>query len=279
MVVGLCFISGPAAWARKWTSSDGRSTVEAELVAVTDGKVSLKKPDGVKVTIPLDRLSAADRQFLAAGQVPATAGLRKWTSNDGRSAEAEFVSAADGKVTLRRAGGAVFTMPLERLSEADRTFIAGLQKNTAAPEAKKDDVPAKPQANNIAPQPAKTAVPASPPKKDISYVNDVRPILDKCCVACHKTKKARGGYKLETYADLVRFGKKGASVVPGNPAQSRIIVTHADGKPHPPKDKVEKDDKHVKAPPPTAAEMATLMEWIKAGAKDDSLQQAHSAGG
>ncbi|MEI8373716.1 MAG: SHD1 domain-containing protein [Planctomycetota bacterium] len=173
---------------------------------------------------------------------------RKWTTSDGKfTVEAELVSVADGKVKLRKAGNTVITVPVERLSPADREFLAAL--------------------------PAKEAKLSA---KEASYVRDIKPILTKCCVDCHRQKKARGGYKFETYAELLKVGKKGAAVVPGDPAKSRVIVTHAHGKPHPPKDKQDKDDKDdkddakAKAPPPTADEMDKIEAWIKAGAPDDS---------
>lgn len=50
--------------AREWTDSTGRYTVEAELVEVTDDKVLLKKTDGRIVSVPLARLSAADRDYV-----------------------------------------------------------------------------------------------------------------------------------------------------------------------------------------------------------------------
>lgn len=50
---------------RTWKDASGRFEVEAELVEFKDGQVTLKKTDGKKVTIPADRLSDADREFLS----------------------------------------------------------------------------------------------------------------------------------------------------------------------------------------------------------------------
>ena len=52
-------------WARKWTDSSGKHTIEAELVDVVDGTVRLKRADGKVISLPLEKLSAADQQFLA----------------------------------------------------------------------------------------------------------------------------------------------------------------------------------------------------------------------
>jgi hypothetical protein len=48
---------------RTWTDASGKFKVEAELLGVQEGKVRLKRPNGKEVTIPIDKLSAADREI------------------------------------------------------------------------------------------------------------------------------------------------------------------------------------------------------------------------
>jgi len=50
---------------RTWTDNTGNFQVEAELVTVDENVVTLRKDDGRVIAVPLDRLSAADRKFLA----------------------------------------------------------------------------------------------------------------------------------------------------------------------------------------------------------------------
>ena len=52
--------------ARKWTSSDGKFSVEAELVEAKDGNVRLKRQDGKVITVPVSKLSKADREYLSS---------------------------------------------------------------------------------------------------------------------------------------------------------------------------------------------------------------------
>ncbi len=66
IVFGLLAAMALPAAARKWTSQDGRFSTEAEVVEFADGKVKLKKPSGDTVTVPLQRLSQADRRYLAS---------------------------------------------------------------------------------------------------------------------------------------------------------------------------------------------------------------------
>ncbi|MEP4077351.1 prolyl oligopeptidase family serine peptidase [Haloferula sp.] len=62
--------------------------------------------------------------FLLTLILAAVAQARQWTSIDGRKLEAEFVSSSDNKVILKRdADGEVFTLPVDKLSEADREWI------------------------------------------------------------------------------------------------------------------------------------------------------------
>ncbi len=67
MVLALLLFSlasAPSLAARTFTSTDGQ-TLEAEVVKVTGKSVILKLPNRRSVTVPLERLSEADRAYLA----------------------------------------------------------------------------------------------------------------------------------------------------------------------------------------------------------------------
>jgi hypothetical protein len=55
---------------RTWTDSTGKFSVKAELLELKDDSVVLKKDDGATATVPLARLSAADREYLRAVAKP-----------------------------------------------------------------------------------------------------------------------------------------------------------------------------------------------------------------
>jgi len=62
---------------------------------------------------------------LIGGLLTTSATARTWTSNDGKEIEAEYVSATETEVTIKREEDSQsFTIPLERLSEADRKWVA-----------------------------------------------------------------------------------------------------------------------------------------------------------
>jgi len=90
------------------------------------------------------------------------------------------------------------------------------------------------------------------------YVTSVAPILKKYCAGCHNAEDREGKLSLESYEQLQRGGAKGPAILPGNAGSSRLMrLLTGVGKPvMPPKDN----------PRPTAAEVATLKNWISAGA-------------
>ncbi len=51
---------------RTWSDSTGRFKLDAELLAVQNGSVQLKRPDGKVTTMPIDKLSAEDRALVRA---------------------------------------------------------------------------------------------------------------------------------------------------------------------------------------------------------------------
>ncbi|MGE3779793.1 MAG: c-type cytochrome domain-containing protein, partial [Pirellulaceae bacterium] len=57
--------------AREWTDSTGKFRVQADLVAVRGENVILEREDGKILTIPIERLSVADREFLKSPPAPA----------------------------------------------------------------------------------------------------------------------------------------------------------------------------------------------------------------
>ncbi len=83
--------------ARTWTDNTGKYKIEAELVDCRSGTVRLKKTNGKIISLPLSRLSAADRQLVEertakpSGTTQAKPDIASWV---GKSAVIEFVSGA-----------------------------------------------------------------------------------------------------------------------------------------------------------------------------------------
>ncbi|MCE9563395.1 MAG: PSD1 and planctomycete cytochrome C domain-containing protein [Planctomycetes bacterium] len=104
------------------------------------------------------------------------------------------------------------------------------------------------------------AAPHAPPKPTPEQIEffekKVRPILADHCYTCHGPKKQNGGLRLDTVAGIKAGADDGPVLVPGDPAKSRLL-------------KSVRHEGDFKMPPKMAlpAEaVATLTEWVKAGA-------------
>jgi len=85
-------------------------------------------------------------------------------------------------------------------------------------------------------------------------------LMEAKCWRCHGSDKGRGGLRMHTPEALAKGGENGAVVVPGKPAESRIISA------------VKRSDPETAMPPKdgealTPAEVAVLTAWVQAGAK------------
>ena len=92
------------------------------------------------------------------------------------------------------------------------------------------------------------------------YTQRVRPILEANCYRCHGGMNHRGGLGLATRAGILKGGKDGVVLTPGDPANSLLVklIRHEgpanDPMPMPPKSKL------------SDADIATVERWVRAGA-------------
>jgi WD40 repeat protein len=102
---------------------------------------------------------------------------------------------------------------------------------------------------------------------DSSFTRDVQPVLKKNCAGCHQPAMKSSGLDLSTYEGLRKGGSKGAAFNAGQPEAS-LIIKFVTGEMKPPMP--------FGGSPLPAAEIATLREWIKEGAKDDTPHEQTS---
>lgn len=109
-------------------------------------------------------------------------------------------------------------------------------------------------------------VPTARAADEVSFTKDVKPFLEKYCNTCHMGAKAKAGVLTDTYDNLLKNTRKKV-VVAGKPDMSALVLTMEGngGKKMPPKK--EKSQ-------PTAAEIAKVKDWVKAGAKNDTKTSA-----
>src|SRR5688572_20011504 len=104
--------------------------------------------------------------------------------------------------------------------------------------------------------------------QDPSYVQGVRPILDKHCISCHQPASKQSDLDLTTYARFEAGGKRGAAFVIGSAEQSLVMqfITAA-----------LKPSMPLGQPPLTATDVSIIRDWINSGAKDDSPSEVASS--
>ncbi len=95
------------------------------------------------------------------------------------------------------------------------------------------------------------------------YNSQIAPILERRCTQCHKESKSKGKLRMDTFALLLKGGEDGPALVPGDSANSRMIqriLLPLDDEEHmPPEGKPQVEPQ----------ELATLRQWIDAGASGD----------
>jgi sugar lactone lactonase YvrE len=97
------------------------------------------------------------------------------------------------------------------------------------------------------------------------FHTDIAPLLRDYCAGCHNADDREGDLSVETFAELMRGGESGPSIIPGKAAESFLVrtVTKEEKPTMPPK----------KEPQPTEKEVALLKAWVDAGAKGPEAAQ------
>ena len=100
----------------------------------------------------------------------------------------------------------------------------------------------------------------------VSYSQDVKPIIDQNCISCHQPNKPgeiASGFNMTTYDDLMKGGRFGPMVIPGDVEGSNMIVL-MEGRADP-----SISMPHGKEKPVTAGDIRTIRLWIKQGARNN----------
>ena len=92
------------------------------------------------------------------------------------------------------------------------------------------------------------------------YAKHIHPIFDANCISCHGESKKSGGLRLDSYDQLMRGGKDGRAIAPGNPDESLLL--HRVTLPASHKQFMPAEGK----PPLRAEEIAWIRAWIQQGA-------------
>ena len=117
------------------------------------------------------------------------------------------------------------------------------------------------------------AAAALSPAESTFFENKIRPILVDQCYQCHSqgSERIKGELLLDTREGVLKGGKSGPLLVPGQPDKSRLMQA------------VRYQDKDLQMPPNdrklSDAQIAVLAEWIKMGAPDPRVTGPGGPGG
>ncbi len=104
----------------------------------------------------------------------------------------------------------------------------------------------------VTPTPEPTAIPAGATPLPLTYDAQIKDLFKKC-TACH-SEDGQAGLNLTSYASLMKGATDGAVIFPGDPENSPLVKVQSAAQPH--------------FGQLTPAELATLVEWIRAGAQE-----------
>ena len=115
-----------------------------------------------------------------------------------------------------------------------------------------------------------TAAQSTLPVNDEFFETKIRPVLSSRCYACHSSRLAapKGELVLDTKAGVLKGGRLGPAVVPGKPADSKLLeaLTYANA--------------HLQMPPSGKLAdpiIADFERWIAAGAPDPRTETVAAA--
>jgi tricorn protease-like protein len=97
-----------------------------------------------------------------------------------------------------------------------------------------------------------------------SFNQDVAPILQKNCLACHSSSVHKSGLILESYSALMKGGRHGIPVIPHD-ANASLIVQMLEGD--------EDPQMPLNTDPLPAADIARIKAWINAGAEGPAVTE------
>lgn len=95
------------------------------------------------------------------------------------------------------------------------------------------------------------------PAVNISYANDVQPILQSRCGKCHMGEFVSEGLHMDTYESLMEGSDNGPVIVPGNADESLLVHKVVEGK------------MPKRGPRLTMVQIQIISSWIDAGAPNN----------
>src|SRR5262245_57314067 len=94
----------------------------------------------------------------------------------------------------------------------------------------------------------------------VDYLHSIKPILRSRCYSCHGALRQKAKLRLDTADLILKGGRSGPAVIPGNSAQSLLLDAVAGRG-------MRRMPPEAEGPPLTAAQISLLKSWIDQVAK------------
>src|SRR3954469_3416895 len=102
---------------------------------------------------------------------------------------------------------------------------------------------------------------------EVSFKNEVGPILVERCATCHNAEKNKGAYRVDSFETMMKSGEsKKPPIVPERAGESHLyqLITSAD----------EDERMPAKGERLSAGQISAIEKWIAQGAKFDGADRA-----
>jgi len=70
-------------------------------------------------------------------------------------------------------------------------------------------------------------LPPAARREGVTYANDIQPIFQGTCFGCHGPRRQRGGLRLDSLSTVLKGGKDGKVVQPGESEKSVLVIAVA----------------------------------------------------
>jgi mono/diheme cytochrome c family protein len=107
------------------------------------------------------------------------------------------------------------------------------------------------------PAEAPTAASVEAPSADVSFANDVMPIIQSRCINCHGGDRIEEGLLMRSYEEILAGSDNGPVVVPGDVENSLMVEL------------VASKEMPKKGPKLTPPQIQIITEWVAAGAPNN----------
>lgn len=95
------------------------------------------------------------------------------------------------------------------------------------------------------------------PQTNVSYTDDVQPILQSRCGSCHMGEFTNKDLNMDTYANLMSGSQSGPVIIASNSKDSLLVQ------------KISSGEMPKRGPKLTPAQVQIIVDWIDAGAVDN----------